>query len=122
MLPGPQRKFGSLPQPAMYGGPQPDAFGMKSSMTTLTESNGRKTQTPAAARMRHYRARRAAGSVIVTFRLFPGGVALLADLGWLSAEDLRKPQAVRKAFSKFVNAAAAVGITPVDGRRVTRNN
>jgi hypothetical protein len=89
---------------------------MKSSMTTLTESNGRKTQTPAAARMRHYRARRAAGSVIVTFRLFPGGVALLADLGWLSAEDLRKPQAVRKAFSKFVNSAAAVGIRPADGR------
>jgi hypothetical protein len=94
---------------------------MKSSMAALTESNGIRTQTTAATRMRHYRARRAAGSVIVTFRLSPGGVALLADLGWLSAPDLRKPQAVREAFNKFVNAAATVGITPVDGR-VTRNN
>jgi hypothetical protein len=94
----------------------------ESSMAVLTGSNGMRTQTAAAARMRRYRARRAAGSVIVTFRLSRDGVALLAELGWLSGEDLRKPQAVRNAFNKFVNAAAAVGITPTDGRRVTRNN
>jgi hypothetical protein len=91
-------------------------------MAALVENNGKKAQTSAAARMRRYRARCAAGNVIVTFRLFPGGVALLADLGWLSAEDLRKPQAVREAFNKFVNAAAAVGVAPAHGRRVTRNN
>ena len=90
-------------------------------MAALTESNGMRTQTTAAARMRRCRARRAAGTVIVTFYLSPGGASRLADLGWLSAEDLRRPQAVREAFNKFVNAAAAVGITSVDGR-VTRNN
>jgi hypothetical protein len=95
---------------------------MKSSMAALAESNGIRTQTTAAGRMRRYRARRVAGTVIVTFYLSPGGATRLAELGWLSAEDLRKPQAVREAFNKFVNAAAAVGFTPADGRRVTRNN
>ena len=44
-------------------------------MAALTESNGMsmRTQTTAAGRMRRYRARRAAGTVIVTFYLSPGG-------------------------------------------------
>jgi hypothetical protein len=84
--------------------------------------NDMSTQTSAAARMRRYRKRRANGTVIVNFYLSPEGIALLGHLGWLAAKDLRKPQAVREAFNRFVNSAAAVGVTPADAQRVTRNN
>jgi hypothetical protein len=66
----------------------------------------------AAERQRRSRTRRATGGVLVHFELSGGGVAVLVDLGWLAGTDRHDPTAVRDAFVRFVNAAAAAGFAP----------
>jgi hypothetical protein len=75
----------------------------------------------AAERMRRSRARRAAGVVVVPFHLSGGGVALLAELGWLAAAERTDEIAVLQAFARFVNAAAKSGLRPPPMSGVTRD-
>ncbi len=65
----------------------------------------------AAERPRRSRVRRATGGVLVHFELSAGGIAVLVNLGWLTDADRHNPRAAREAFSRFVNEAAAAGVT-----------
>jgi hypothetical protein len=60
--------------------------------------------------MRRFRARRAAGAVLVPFELSAAGIGHLVDLGWLPPAQTSDPAAVRLAFADFVNGAATAGV------------
>lgn len=73
----------------------------------------------AATRVRRSRQRRRDGIVLVRFEVHSGGIALLAELGWLDPAETQDPAAVRAAFEAFVNAAGAEGVTsPATSRGV----
>jgi len=78
----------------------------------LHRTAGCQAQRTAAARMRRYRERKSAGVVRVDFEVLADGAALLVELGWLVAAARQDPVAVREAFERFVNGAAAAGIVP----------
>jgi hypothetical protein len=67
----------------------------------------------AAERMRRCRARRANGTIRVTFEVSSEGTAVLANLGWLDAADRQTPAVLKEAITRLVNAAAAAEFSPV---------